>query len=99
MLLVDLTLSSDLPISIRMYAALEDQTDTTVVDDRMFEYFGSNYPLRDITTRSVTNKAVFNHEAKSMPELRIQGVGCKRYEILKGALSYPSCSQPFPSCC
>ena len=78
--------------TIRVYAALDDQSDTTVVDDRLVECFGGNYPAREITTRFVTNKAVFRHEAKVLPHLRIQGVGCKRYEILKGALSYPSVS-------
>ena len=91
-MLVDLSLASDPSNTIRVYAALDDQSDTTVVDDRLVEYFGGNYPSREITTRFVTNKAVFRHEAKVLPDLRIQGVGCKRYEILKGALSYPSVS-------
>ena len=88
--LVDLALASDPGNSIRVYAIIDEQSDTTVVDERVADHFGGSFPTREITTRFVTKKAVFRHEAKVLPELRVKGVMSKYSETLKGALSYPS---------
>ena len=89
-LLVDLSLASDPSRSIRVYAIIDEQSDTTVVDEKVADYFGGSFPTRDITTRFVTNKAVFRHEAKILPELKVRGVMSRYSETLKGALTYPS---------
>lgn len=63
-----------------------------MIDESVAEYFGGSYPTREITTRFVTNKAVFRHEAKCMPDLLIKGVKNPFAERLKGALTYPAVS-------
>ena len=89
-LLVDLAMASDPINTIRVYAIIDEQSDTTVVDERIADYFGGDFPSRNITTKFVTNKAVFKHQAKVMPDLKIKGVRCKYSETLRGALTYPS---------
>ena len=89
-LLVDISLDSRPDHTLRAYAILDEQSDTTIVDERVADYFGGEYPTRVISTSFVTSKAKFKHKARCLPKLRITGVGCKNYEVLNNALTYPS---------
>ena len=91
-LLVDIALDSDPQKTLRTYAVLDDQSDTTLIDEKVVDYFGGTYPTRNVTTNFVTSKAKFKHDAKVIPKIRIKGVGCNRYEVLSNVLTYPEVS-------
>ena len=88
--LVELTMEDMPQKSMMAYAIIDEQSNTTLVDDRVVEYFGKEFPTQEFSIKFASQDCEMATSGKVVSGLKIRGVNEQEVITISEALSCPN---------